>query len=145
MAIDGPGLFENDAAHDFVQSVEDAGPTAVRQALRALLDHPHDYLNVDVAADAWVAAELLAARAGEARKRTGDEPAGYDDAIAALPVDAALLEDALKVVDRLAGNEPNEMSDLLADLGEQAAWHDRLADLRLRLQHAHARSLSPGA
>jgi Domain of unknown function (DUF4259) len=143
MALDGPGLFENDAANDFVRAVESFGVREVRRALREVLDHLHDYLDVDVAAEAWVAAELLAARAGEERQRTGDEPRTYDEAIASLPVDAALLGDSLSVVDRLASDEPSETSDLLADLGAKSAWRDLLEDLRLRLQRAHARNLSP--
>jgi Domain of unknown function (DUF4259) len=98
MAIDGADLFQNDAAYDFLERVADgSGVSEVRRALREVIDHPTDYLDVDIAAEAWVAAELVAARAGEARQRTGYEPDSYDAAIASLPVDPALLEDSLRV------------------------------------------------
>lgn len=144
MAIDGADLFQNDAAHDFLQRVADgSGVSEVKRALREVIDHPDDYLDVDIAAEAWVAAELLAARAGEARQRTGHEPDGYDEAIASLPVDPALLEDSLRALDRLEDDADNEMSGLLQDAGEQSAWHELLKDLRLRLRRAHGRHLPP--
>jgi hypothetical protein len=137
MAIDGPRLFQNDIAHDFVDRVASLGVAEVIRAYREILDHPKAYLDLDTAVEAWVAAELVVARAGEGRQRTGNEPETYDAAIASLPADEGLLKDTQSVLDRLENGEANELVGLLDDAGESSACRELLQDFRLRLRRAH--------
>ena len=143
MAIDGPELFQNDVAHDFVDRVARSGVNEVRRALSEVLDHSRDYLDLDVAVEAWVAAELVAARVGEERQRTGNEPQAYDSAIASLAADAGFLEESLRVLDRLESGEANELLGLLTDAGLLSPWREQLQNLRLRLRRGQLRHLPP--
>lgn len=144
MAIDGPRLFQNDIAHDFVDRVASLGVTEVICAYREILERSKAYLDLDTAVEAWVAAELVVARAGEGRQRTGNEPETYDAAIDSLPADEGLLKETQRVLDRLENGEANELVGLLADAGDSSAWRELLQDLRLRLRRAQL-SRTPSA
>jgi hypothetical protein len=138
MAIDGPELFQNDDTHSLVDRVAESGAEDIHRALRAVLDQGDDYLDVDVGAEAWAAAELVAAAAREERARTGDEPSTYDEAIATITVDDRLLADSLRVLERLDADD-SELAGLLEDMGQRSVWRARLDDLRQRLRRAQQR------
>lgn len=138
MAVDGPGLFENDASAAFVFEVTEVGQSAVERALACVLEADGDELEVDDVAEAWLAAELVAAAAGQAAAAP-HAPPELTDAIAALAPTVALVADAIRAVELIAAAD-SEFSAVMVDLSALGVWQQQLADLRSRLVRARTAS-----
>jgi hypothetical protein len=134
VAVDGPGLFENDASVTFAFEVAEAGQSAVERALACVLGAGGDELEVDDVAEAWLAAELVAAAAGQHVAAPGAPPE-LADAVAAVAPTPALVADAVRVVELIAVAD-SEFSAVMVDLSALETWRQQLAGLRSRLVRA---------
>lgn len=129
----GPGLFENDAALDFLDALTEAEDvTPLREALAAGAGKREDYLEADRAQAALAAAEVVACLCGH----PGTEPP--EELLEWLPrarpaSDPVLLAAARAAVARVA-RPPSELLELWEESGDQADWQSAIADLAQRLE-----------
>lgn len=124
----GAGPFDNDTASDWVWSLEDLDPQALRDLLRATARA--EYLEAPEGAEALAAAEVVAAAAGAPTDPLPDEVRAW---IAANPAPAS--EDdrrlAANAVRRVCRSD-SELAELWAEV-EEDDWTDHCEDLLARL------------
>lgn len=130
----GHGSFDNDDAADFVIEVTDGDDLAPVRAIFATVLGADDDLEAPDASQAIAAAEIVAAALGRATPAAAQQ----EDLVAWLArtgpaVDAALVAEAVQVLDRIVG-EHSELADLWDEVGRRAAWMSVVAALRSALQ-----------
>ena len=125
----GSGPFDNDAAADWGQDLEDADDLTL--AVDALARVSTDaYVEADEAAVAIAAAEVIAAVGGRPRSELPPEVTAWI-ARSSLVLDAEHAEAATAAVERVRAAE-SELAELW-DEAEDSRWRDDLDDLAERL------------
>ncbi|MDQ3032184.1 MAG: DUF4259 domain-containing protein [Myxococcota bacterium] len=124
----GPGSFENDGALDWVAEFQDEADEAMLdETLRGVVDaDPGDYVDVDDAAAALAAAEVVAATNGHAAKSLPEELASL-----ALKPNAARTKLAVDAVRRVQAG--SELQELWEENGPNATWRAIVDELLVRL------------
>ena len=125
----GVGPFDNDSAADWLAELEERGEAAIRDALAAAADAGDDaYIEIDAAAEALAAAEVVAASCGHAAPSLPEAVLAWSGAHG-VPADD-LVELALRAAKRVG--EASELRDLW-DEAANPAWLTGVHDLRFRL------------
>lgn len=127
----GIGPFDNDAASDWVEDLEDADDlTLAIDALERV--RTDQYVEADDAAVAVAAAEVVAAAGGRPHGDLPPEVAAWvaRSDVTFLPEHAEAAADA---VGRVRAGD-SELAELWADADDRS-WHGHLDDLSARLGH----------
>jgi hypothetical protein len=126
----GVGTFENDDAGDWVYQLEETHDLDfVRGTLQAAAD-PDGYLDAPTCSMALAAAEVVAALAGRPAPDLPEEVVTWVKANRlGAPPDLQVL--SVRALDQVAAG--SELQELWAESEENAAWIDRLQELRSRL------------
>lgn len=131
MGTFGHGPFDNDDALDLVDEFRDP----VRRLRAALKDAQGDYVQADVGARAWAAAEVVALCFG--RGELTEIPPGVAELLLEVKPSEKFRVLALRAVERLRA-EGSEMAELWAEAEALDDHHARLDELRSRLVEAAA-------
>ena len=125
----GVGPFDNDTAADWLAELEELGEAAIRDALTAAADPGDDaYIEIDAAAEALAAAEIVAASCGHAAPSLPAAALAWVGAHGVPPDD--LVELALGAAKRVG--DASELRELW-DEAANPAWLTAVHDLRFRL------------
>lgn len=117
----GHGAFENDSALDWLADLAEGDASLVAEALAAVADADADeYIEVDDASAALVAAELVAAALGKGDDRLNDDATSWLDAHRASVRDLGAAG-ARRAVARVL--ESSELSELWGENGDDTPWH----------------------
>lgn len=126
----GFGPFENDAASDWVDGLEDADDlTLAMDALQRVRET--DYIDADDATVAIAAAEVVAAAGGRPHADLPPEVEAWLRS-ARLDVEPWHAERAAGAIERIRGDE-SELAELWAE-ADEADWQSSLDDLTTRLE-----------
>ncbi|WP_411850244.1 DUF4259 domain-containing protein [Stenotrophomonas sp. LGBM10] len=128
--------FGNDDAADWVCDLDDhSGLALVREALADVLG-AEDYVEAPEASKALAAIEIIAAGLGRPTAAfTADEDAVAWVAKVKPAIDAALVKDALKAIERILADD-SELRQLWEESDSAEEWLQEVATLRSALQPA---------
>jgi hypothetical protein len=125
----GVGPFDNDSAADWLAELEERDEAALRDALAAAADAGADaYIDIDTAAEALAAAEVVAASCGHATPSLPETALAWVGAHGVPAVE--LVELALRAAKRVG--DASELRELW-DEAANPAWLEAVRDLRFRL------------
>ena len=128
----GIGIFDNDAAADWVFQLEGSSDLSViDSSLDNALDE--DYLDVDYACEALAAVETIARLQGKSGEKT-PYAEGVDAWVAKSKFEVAkpMIAKAIKVIDRVLGPE-SELMELWSESDEFDNWKRVVNELRDRV------------
>lgn len=153
-AFDGPGPFDGDAVHNYVDEVRQP-PAAFREAVASAFDEvaqggaarhmpaeflalaglerPPVYVDVDEGVWAWTCADLVALALGHEPETA--IPDVFARAARTLPEPEGLVRDAVAALAIVSDRKRSELAGLLDDAGEQRAL-ERMERLRQLLAGA---------
>jgi hypothetical protein len=127
----GDGVFENDAAGDWLdQLVESGKSTAIDEALSLAVEAKPERLEADEAGAALAAAEVVAAARGHRHAELPGEAKDWIANSAYFPT-PPIGDLAVKAVKRV--RDDSELAELWAEADEVAAWKRGIAALLYRL------------
>ena len=130
----GAGSFENDAALDWVWSLEQSDDLSLVEAAISDVLNSDDYLDADVGCTGLAAAEGVA----DLRDRPVDGlPGGVSQWVEKhkIAVSDAFIKDCLRAVDKIGSDDTSELKELWEEAGDPATeWRAVLEDLVARLR-----------
>jgi hypothetical protein len=129
----GPGVFENDAASDFVSDVIDGGGIrALARAIDRVLSLKGNYLEAPDGQEGLAAAEIIARLSGNAGRRSGDTASIDAWVRGQAKVPDELVKKAKRSIARIL-TEPSELLELWTDSDEFDDWKRSMEQLAQRL------------
>jgi hypothetical protein len=130
----GPGVFENDAACDFVSAVADGGGmAALAEALDRVSSSGRNYLEAPDAEEGLAAAEIVARLKGGSGQQTAYS-ASIDAWIEGLPTGVLdeLIGKAKRSITRIL-SEPSELLELWKESDDFESWKRSVEEISKRL------------
>lgn len=130
----GAGIFENDAALDWVYELEGDDTLDTLEAAFNAVMSAEDYIDADEGSYALAAAEVVAALAGRPDTTLPEEVTQWVAAHAGLDA-RPLLEPARKAIQLVLESDDSELRELWeeAEPDDFAAWQAAVNELRSRL------------
>jgi hypothetical protein len=130
----GAGSFENDAALDWVWSLEQSDDLSPVEAAISDVLNGDDYLDADVGCTGLAAAEVVAALRDRALDGLPEEVSQWVETHEIAASDA-LVKNCLTAVEKIGNDDTSELKELWEEGGDPATeWHSVLDDLVARLQ-----------
>ncbi|HEX8904957.1 MAG TPA: DUF4259 domain-containing protein [Longimicrobiaceae bacterium] len=126
----GVGVFDNDTALDWIDTLEQMGAEALVVAFQTIAEED-ERVEVEQARIALAAAEAVAAARGYAPPELPGELAEWVDAHGG-EVDAALAAQAADAVKRI--HDRSDLADMWAEDDSAGEWEAKIGDLLERLR-----------
>jgi hypothetical protein len=142
VAVGGPGLWENDQAHEFLSDVKREGTPALKRVIQGAKQRPSEYLEVDEVVEFLVACHLLAS-AVQPRESEKGVPEDFVHIASAIAPSSDLIDSSLPILERLADGQPNELAELLDGTVALKPWHELVQRILAHVRRVSALPVSP--